>query len=109
MKYTVNFNFDTFYAQSSVKYDAATAIEKIVSQKYAAFFMNSGMEAYFNWRRTGFPAFSTGAGNGNSGRIAQRWIYPATERTANATNYKAAIDSQYAGKDDINDLMWLIK
>jgi hypothetical protein len=108
-KYTVNFNFDTFYAQSSVKYDAATAIEKIVSQKYAAFFMNSGMEAYFNWRRTGFPAFSTGAGNGNSGRIALRWLYPATERTANATNYKAAIDGQYAGRDDINDQMWLVK
>jgi hypothetical protein len=109
VKYAVNFNFDTFYAQSTVKYDVATAVEKIVSQKYAAFFMNSGMEAYFNWRRTGFPAFSSGAGNGNSGRIALRWIYPSTERTANATNYKAAIDSQYAGKDDINDQMWLIK
>ena len=109
VKYTVNFNFNTFYEQSSVKYDAASGIEKIVSQKYAAFFMNSGMEAYFNWRRTGFPAFSSGVGNGNSNRIALRWIYPATERTANATNYKAAIDSQYAGKDDINDPMWLIK
>ena len=109
VKYSVNFNFNSFYEQSSVKYDAATGIEKIVSQKYAAFFMNSGMEAYFNWRRTGFPAFSSGVGNGNSNRIALRWIYPATERTANATNYKAAIDSQYAGKDDINDPMWLIK
>jgi hypothetical protein len=109
VKYTVNFNFDTFYAQSTVKYDAASAIEKIVSQKYAAFFMNSGMEAYFNWRRTGFPAFSTGAGNGNFNRIALRWIYPATERTSNATNYTAAITGQYAGKDDINDQMWLVK
>ena len=109
VKYSVNFNFNTFYEQSSVKYDAATGIEKIVSQKYAAFFMNSGMEAYFNWRRTGFPAFSSGVGNGNSNRIALRWIYPATERTANSTNYTAAITSQYAGKDDINDQMWLIK
>jgi hypothetical protein len=109
VKYSVNFNFNTFYEQSSVKYDAATGIEKIVSQKYAAFFMNSGMEAYFNWRRTGFPAFSSGVGNGNSNRIAQRWIYPTTERTSNATNYTAAITSQYAGKDDINDIMWLNK
>ena len=108
-KYTVNFNFDTYYAQSAVAYDATNAIQKIVSQKYAAFFMNSGMEAYFNWRRTGFPAFSSGVGNGNSNRIALRWIYPATERTANSTNYTAAITSQYAGKDDINDQMWLIK
>ncbi len=109
VKYTVNFNFDTYYAQPSVAYTSATAIEKIVSQKYAAFFMNSGMEAYFNWRRTGFPAFSIGVGSGNSGRIAQRWLYPSTERTANATNYTAAITSQYAGKDDVMEVMWLIK
>jgi Starch-binding associating with outer membrane len=108
-KYTVDFNFDSYYAKDAVKYDAATAIKKILSQKYAAFFMNSGMEAYFNWRRTGFPTFSSGVGNGNSNRIALRWIYPTTERTANATNYTAAITSQYAGKDDINDQMWLVK
>ena len=108
-KYTVNFNFDTYYANDAVKYDDATAIKKILSQKYAAFFMNSGMEAYFNWRRTGFPTFSSGVGNGNSNRIALRWIYPTTERTANGSNYTAAITSQYAGKDDINDQMWLIK
>ena len=108
-KYTVNFNFDSYYSNDAVKYDAATAIKKIVSQKYAAFFMNSGMEAYFNWRRTGFPTFSSGVGNGNSNRIALRWIYPTTERTANSTNYTAAITSQYAGKDDINDQMWLVK
>ena len=108
-KYTVDFNFDSYYAKDAVKYDAATAIKKILSQKYAAFFMNSGMEAYFNWRRTGFPTFSSGLGNGNSNRIALRWIYPTTERTANSTNYTAAITSQYAGKDDINDQMWLVK
>jgi hypothetical protein len=108
-KYTVNFNFDSYYANDAVKYDDATAIKKILSQKYVAFFMNSGMEAYFNWRRTGFPTFSSGVGNGNSNRIALRWIYPTTERTANATNYTAAITSQYAGKDDINDQMWLVK
>jgi hypothetical protein len=108
-KYTVNFNFDSYYANDAVKYDAATAIKKIVSQKYAAFFMNSGMEAYFNWRRTGFPTFSSGVGNGNSNRIALRWIYPTTERTANGTNYTAAITSQFGGKDDINDQIWLIK
>jgi hypothetical protein len=68
-----------------------------------------GMEAYFNWRRTGYPTFYAGVGNGNSNRIALRWIYPLTERTSNPVNYKAAIDAQFAGKDDINDLIWLLK
>ncbi len=71
--------------------------------------MNSGMEGYFNWRRTGFPKFYAGVGNGNSNRIAIRWQYPLSERTTNTTNYKAAIDSQFAGKDDINDMLWLLK
>jgi hypothetical protein len=38
-----------------------------------------------------------------------RWLYPATERASNLTNYKAAIDAQFAGKDDINDQIWLLK
>mgnify|MGYP000022225571 FL=1 len=107
--YNVDFTFADYYAQPAVKLATDKAIEQIVSQKYLSFFMNSGMEAYFNWRRTGYPKFYTGVGNGNSGRIAQRWIYPTTERTTNATNYTASIASQYAGKDDINDIMWLIK
>lgn len=107
--FNIDFTFANYYAQPLVKLSSDKAIEQIVSQKYLAFFMNSGMEAYFNWRRTGFPKFYTGVGSGNSGRIALRWIYPTTERTTNANNYNAAITSQYAGKDDINDQMWLIK
>ncbi|HEY1054252.1 MAG TPA: SusD/RagB family nutrient-binding outer membrane lipoprotein, partial [Emticicia sp.] len=109
--YTVNFNFDTYYAQDMVKYDGKTTkgLEQIMDQKYAAFFMNSGMEAYFNWRRTGFPKFETGVGNGNSNRIAVRWQYPLSERTTNTKNYNDAISSQYGGKDDINDTVWIMK
>lgn len=109
--FTIDFDFEKYYAQALVKYAGKTTQgqEQILTQKYLAFFMNSGMEAYFNWRRTGFPKFETGVGNGNSNRIAVRWQYPLSERTTNATNYKAAIDSQFAGKDDINDTIWLLK
>lgn len=109
VNYNVDFSFADYYAQANVKYDASKAIQQIITQKYLAFFMNSGMEAYFNWRRTGYPKFDVGVGNGNSSRIAVRWIYPTTERTTNATNYKAAIQSQFNGTDDINDQIWLIK
>ncbi|CAG5069163.1 hypothetical protein DYBT9623_01899 [Dyadobacter sp. CECT 9623] len=111
VNYTINFDFDAYYAQPLVKYagNSVAGLEQIVTQKYLAFFMNSGMEAYFNYRRTGFPKFMTGVGTGNSGRIAVRWQYPLTERTTNETNYKAAIQSQFSGKDDINDLIWLSK
>lgn len=109
--FTIDFDFDKYYAQELVKYAGKTTKgrEQILTQKYVAFFMNSGMEAYFNWRRTGFPKFYTGVGNGNSSRIAVRWQYPFSERTTNAANYNSAIDSQFAGKDDINDALWLLK
>ncbi|TLV03015.1 SusD/RagB family nutrient-binding outer membrane lipoprotein [Dyadobacter luticola] len=111
VNYTINFDFNTYYAQPLVKYagNNISGIEQIVTQKYLAFFMNSGMEAYFNYIRTGFPKFMTGVGTGNSGRIAVRWQYPYTERTTNEANYKAAIQSQFAGKDDINQALWLSK
>lgn len=108
--FNVDFKLADYLSQDNVKYEAGSAgVEKILTQKYVAFFMNSGMEAYFNWRRTGFPKLYQGVGNGNSNRIALRWQYPISERTTNVTNYKAAIDAQFAGKDDINDLIWLVK
>lgn len=109
--YTVDFSFDKYYAQPLVKYDGNTAagLEKILTQKYLAFFMNSGMEAYFNYRRTGVPSFLTGVGTGNSGRIAVRWLYPFSERETNAVNYKEAIQRQFGGNDGINEPLWISK
>ena len=67
------------------------------------------MEAFYNQRRTGVPTFLTGPGTGNSQRIPLRWQYPATERSYNKDNNAAAVASQYAGNDDINAAMWLLK
>ena len=57
--YTFNFDFNAYYAQPSVKLSStpATAVNQIVVQKYIADFQNSGYESYYNWRRTGMPAF----------------------------------------------------
>jgi hypothetical protein len=108
--FNIDFKMADYVSQANVKYEVGNpGLEKILTQKYLAFFMNSGMEAYFNWRRTGFPKFYQGVGNGNSNRIAVRWQYPLSERTTNATNYKAAIASQFSGKDDINDMVWMLK
>jgi len=108
----VDANWTAYYAQPSVKYSttSATALTQILTQKYLAFFQNSGWEAYNNYRRTGVPTFLTGPGTANSGRIAKRWQYPSSERTTNADNYKAALKSQFGAEtDDINSEMWIIK
>jgi len=108
--YTVGFDFDSYYAQNSVKYaGGAVGLTQILQQRYLALFRHSGLEAYYQNRRTGVPVFSTGPGTGNGERIAKRFQYFNSEQTSNADNYKSALTSQYSGNDDINGEMWLIK
>ncbi|GAC1590204.1 MAG: SusD/RagB family nutrient-binding outer membrane lipoprotein [Ginsengibacter sp.] len=109
--YNVVFNFDDYFNQPSVSYagDNATGLNQILTQKYLAYARNSGYQAYYQWRRTGIPVFDAGPGTGNSGVIPLRFQYPSNERSVNATNYTAAVQSQYGGQDGINQIMWLIK
>lgn len=109
--YAVNTDFDTYYAQTGVTYSGnnSTGLTQILEQRYLALFRHSGLESYFTYRRTGVPVFGTGPGTGNSGRIALRFKYPSNEITANAANYKSALNNQFDGNDDINGVMWLLK
>ncbi|HWB26533.1 MAG TPA: SusD/RagB family nutrient-binding outer membrane lipoprotein [Chitinophagaceae bacterium] len=109
--YTVNVDFTTYYNQAAVKYAGSTTagLNQILTQKYLAMYRQSGPEAYYQFRRTGVPTFTTGPGTGNSGRIALRFQYPGNEKVGNADNYQAALQNQYGGNDDINGVMWLLK
>lgn len=111
LTYTVPFSFATYFNQAAVKYkgDNANGLTQILTQKYLAYARNSGLQGYYQWRRTGVPAFSTGAGTGNGGVIPLRYQYPSGELTTNKANVTAAVQSQYGGSDDINAKMWLIK
>lgn len=78
IRYEIPFDFENgYYKQATVKYQGnnAQGLTQILTQKYLAFFENSGWEAYINWRRTGVPTFSVGAGTGNSGIIPKRFKY----------------------------------
>jgi hypothetical protein len=108
--YNINFDWNTYYAQSAVHYaGGANGLTQILQQKYLALFRHSGLESYFTYRRTKVPTFTTGPGTDNGQRIAMRFQYPSSERTANTVNYDAALQSQYGGNDDINGIMWILK
>lgn len=112
INYKVTFLFNDYYNQPAVKYagNTAAALEQVLKQKYLAFFMHSGYEAYYNYRRTAVPSFAKGGpGTGNSGLIPKRFQYPGTERTTNGQNLNQALQRQYSGNDDINADMWVIK
>ncbi len=111
VSYSVYFNFDQYYNQNLVKYagDNTNGLKQILIQRYLSFARNSGLEGYYQFRRTGVPQFDTGPGTGNSGIIPLRFQYPVNELSTNGSNYSAAIQNQYGGNDNINQAMWLIK
>jgi hypothetical protein len=105
-----NISVTAYLAQPAVAYQGGTdGLKQILTQKYIAFWQNSNWEAFFNQRRTGVPAFSSGPGTGNGTKIPKRWQYPVAEAAANGSNYNAAIQRQYQGADDLNGTMWILQ
>lgn len=102
-----------YLARSSTAYKGnnADGLAQILTQKYLALSQHSGLEGYYNWRRTGIPMFFQGGpGTGNSGVIPQRFLYPTSERDNNTDNYEAALLSQFGSTaESINDKLWIVK
>ena len=94
-----------YYTQPKVAYTGSTTekLEKIGNQRWVASYFQ-GVEAWFNWRRTGFPKILPAVDNQNDDRIPVRYIYPRIEQSLNATNRNAAVGRQ--GADDINTRVW---
>lgn len=110
---TTTISITRFLADPGVVYkgDNADGLEQILNQKYIAFFQNSGWEAFYNQRRTGFPKtfITSGAGLNAAGKLPRRWQYPVDEATFNPDNYKTAIMSQFGGADDLSKDVWSLK
>jgi hypothetical protein len=108
---TVTVNVAQFLAKVAYAGDNATGLNQILTQKYVTLFNNSGWEGFYNYRRTGVPAFDQGgSGIGTPNNlIPRRWQYPSTEGAYNTTNYNAAIASQGFGSDDPTKDTWLTK
>lgn len=103
-----NARITTYLNHPKVVFDAGKAVEMILTQKYLAFFFNSGWEPFYNQRRTGFPEFVVGPGTLNNGQIPKRWMYPQEELLYNLDNVSAAINRQFSGNDNVNGVMWLL-
>lgn len=110
---TVTIKIAEFFANPNIVFKGANedGLEQILNQKYIAFFENSGLEAFYNQRRTGFPrAFiTTGSALNAEGKVPKRWQYPLDEQVYNADHYHDAIQRQFNGKDDLYSDMWLLQ
>jgi hypothetical protein len=99
---------DGYLSQPGVEYavDSQEAINQINRQKWLALFY-TGMEGWFNWRRTGIPDIEPSVSNVNNDQIPVRFRYPESEQSLNAESYQTAVERQ--GADNINTTIWLLK
>jgi len=95
---------DTYFAQPKVAYSGTTQekLAKIGTQKWLALFF-TGMEAWHDWKRTGYPDIKPGPAAFIS-TVPVRFMYPGSVQSLNGENYKAAIARQ--GADAITTRVW---
>ncbi len=103
----VNTLGDSFPAASEAR------IEEIITQKYLASYLQSEFVTYYDYRRTGYPRWkinpATSLNSEAPTKIPVRWRYPTVEFNYNSENVDEAVQRQFGGIDDINQLMWLLK
>ena len=69
-------------------------------------------DAYFDYRRTGYPVFPINPDtnlNTQNDKTPMRWLYPDSENNYNKEQLKIALDRQWNGVDDVNNIMWILK
>jgi Starch-binding associating with outer membrane len=95
----------SYFTQAKVAYTGSSdeKLEKIGTQRWVASYFQ-GVEAWSNWRRTGYPKILPSVDNQNDDRIPVRYIYPRIEQSLNSPNRDAAVARQ--GADDINTRVW---
>jgi hypothetical protein len=97
-----------YLTRTEVAY-TGTSQEKLFKtgfQKWVSLYFQ-GLEAWFDWRRTGIPALTPGVSNQNNDLIPVRFRYPIIEQALNEASYKEAVQRQ--GADDLNSKMWHLK
>lgn len=107
---TASFNFygltpgPTYFTHAEVAYSGTTEdrLNKIGTQKWISLFFQ-GMEAWFDWRRTGYPTLPL-AMSPQTDRIPVRFIYPISEQSLNSENRAAAVAR--LGEDNITTPVW---
>lgn len=114
----VNASFSATTAPATVKIAWDTTgnqelnLEQIITQKWIANFP-LGLEAWSEYRRTGYPRLMTSPVNNSNGVVTERGprrlAYPQTERSDNSANYITAVTTMLKGADNMGTDVWWAK
>lgn len=92
----------------------AKQLERIITQKWIANYP-MGIEAWAEFRRTGYPELAPAIDNLSGGVITnnfrglRRLRYPYTEKNLNSANYNAAVSLLGGEDNEATDLFWAKK
>lgn len=92
-----------YLSQDEISFNSSTALQKIGEQMWISLY-GQGLEAWNQWRSTGYPDLQPSVGNDNNDQIPVRMEYPFSLETNNPENYKEAINRQ--GENSINTHVW---
>lgn len=87
-------------------------LHQIWMQTYLAGYFHMAYDAYYDYRRTGYPEFPINPDtnlNTQHDKIPMRWLYPDSENNYNKEQLQIALKRQWNGVDDVNNVMWLLK
>ena len=87
-------------------------LQQIWMQTYIAGYLHMAKDAYYDFRRTGYPEWPINPAtnmNTQSDKIPMRWLYPDSENNYNKEQLQIALERQWGGVDDVNNIMWLLK
>lgn len=91
-----------------VAYDAGgtmeAQLEQIITQKWIAVFPN-GMEAWSDYRRTGYPMLIPGPDADNT-EVPSRFRYPGVEQSINGDSWSAAVGGLDNGNTLFSHVWW---
>ncbi|MFZ5939865.1 MAG: SusD/RagB family nutrient-binding outer membrane lipoprotein [Bacteroidota bacterium] len=85
--------------------DDAVALEQIGTQRWVATF-DQGLQSWFEWRRTGYPALTPAVDGVLGGKIPERVYYPSDEYARNNANVTAAAAAQGSSTSDLLTPVW---
>lgn len=97
---------NNYLGQTAVQYNAGNYKKSIGEQKWIALF-GQGLEAWAEWRRLDYPQLTPAVAGTLSGQMPVRFIYPGTEQSLNAANWKKATANQ--GDDLLTTKLWFDK
>lgn len=98
--------------RASFASDSETRLKQIFQQKYFIYFLQNPWDGYYEYRRVLYPVLPINPEtnmNDVVDQLPKRWMYPQREYDENGGNLKIALERQFGGKDENNDLMWILK